>query len=127
MRRRFFPWFAVAAVFLSACESERQPVDVVRSFMTAVEGFDAVAAEKLVCQTQRVQVRERLEPFGDVTEFDLSFDELEVQELSNDGERAVVQVDGTLTIIFLGQQETQPVNETHVVIKEAGHWVVCDP
>jgi len=127
MKRRFLLCLAVTTVCVSACTSEKRPVEVVRSFMAALERTDAAAAEKLVCQAQRAQVRASLEPFGDATQFDLTFDELDVQELSNDGERAVVQVGGTLTLVFLGQQETQPVNETHIVIKENGRWVICDP
>ncbi len=127
MKWRFLLCLAVAGISLSACKSEKRPVEVVRSFMAALEQFDAAAAEKLVCQAQRAQVRASLEPFGDATQFDLTFDELDIQELSNDGERAVVQVGGALTIVFLGQQETQPINETHIVIKESGHWVICNP
>jgi hypothetical protein len=32
-----------------------------------------------------------------------------------------------LTLAFLGQQEVQEVDEEHLVVKEGGRWVICDP
>jgi hypothetical protein len=99
--------------------------------MTAVETFDVATAESLVCQARRARVRESLAPFGAVPEpgevFDVSTSDLVVQEQSNDGEVAIVRVSGKLTLFFLGQQETQEINENHIVVKENGRWVVCDP
>jgi hypothetical protein len=122
---------SVILVILGACDREQDPVQVVRSFMTAVEAFDLGTAESLVCEAQRSKVRTSLEPFEDVATlgeaFDISLGELSFQERSNDGNMAVVQVSGELTVNFLGQQEVQQVNEEHVVIKENGHWLVCDP
>jgi hypothetical protein len=99
--------------------------------MTAVETFDLARAESLVCEAQQSKVRASLEPFEDVATlgeaFDIGLGELSFQEKSNDGNVAVVHVSGRLTINFLGQQEVQEVNEEHVVIRENGSWVVCDP
>jgi hypothetical protein len=99
--------------------------------MVAVESFDAARAESLVCQAQRATVRESLAPLGDVAQagetFDMSFDDLVLQEQSNDGEVSVVLVRGQLTFFFLGQEDTQAIDETHTVVKESGRWVVCDP
>jgi len=122
---------SILPAFLGACDGEQGPVPAVRSFMTAVETFDLAGAESLVCEAQQSKVRASLEPFEDVATlgeaFDIELGELSFQEQSNDGNIAVVQVSGRLTINFLGQQEVQEVNEEHVVIKENGHWVVCDP
>jgi hypothetical protein len=59
--------------------------------------------------------------------FDMSFHDLTVQELSNDGNTAVVHVSGTVLVSFLGRQEEQAVNEEHAVVREHGRWVICDP
>ena len=122
---------SVILAILGACDREQGPVQVVRSFMTAVEAFDLGTAESLVCAAQRSKVRTSLEPFEDVATlgeaFDISRGELSFQERSNDGNVAVVHVSGELTVNFLGQQEVQEVDEEHVVIKENGHWLVCDP
>lgn len=116
---------------MGACVEEQRPVEVVRSFMTAVEEFDLDTAESLVCDAQRGEVRHGLEPYNDVARlgeaFDLSFEDLSFEERSNDGQTAVVRVTGSLTLSFLGQEEVQEVNEEHVVIKDNGRWVVCDP
>jgi hypothetical protein len=121
----------VILAILGACGGEQGPVQVVQSFMTAVEAFDLGTAESLVCEAQRGKVRTSLEPFEDIATlgeaFDISLGELSFQERSNDGNVAVVHVSGKLTVNFLGQQEVQEVNEEHVVIKENGHWLVCDP
>jgi hypothetical protein len=118
-------------VLLVACDGKESPVEVVRSFMAAVETFDVATAEDLVCQARRARVRESLEPFDDVTElggaFDLKIDDLTFQERSNDGEVAVVHVSGKLTISYLGQQETQEIDEEHIIVREGGRWLVCDP
>jgi hypothetical protein len=122
---------SVILAILGACGGEQGPVQVVQSFMTAVEAFDLGTAESLVCEAQRGKVRTSLEPFEDIATlgeaFDISLGELSFQERSNDGNVAVVHVSGKLTVNFLGQQEVQEVNEEHVVIKENGHWLVCDP
>jgi len=98
--------------------------------MNAVETLDVKAAQSLVCQAQRSNIQKSLRPFDDVVKlgetFALSFDDLTFQEHGNDGDRAVVHVSGTLTIFFLGQQESQVVNEEHIVIREHGRWVICD-
>lgn len=121
----------VVVLLLAACEGEQGPVEVVQSFMTAVETFDVATAESLVCQAGRARVRESLAPFGAIAEpgevFDVRISDLVVQEQSNDGEVAVVHVSGKLTLFFLGQQETQEINENHTVVREGGRWVVCDP
>jgi hypothetical protein len=99
--------------------------------MIALEAFDLAEAEGLVCEAQRDRVRESLEPFGDVVgldeAFDIGFEELSYKEHSNDGSSAVVQVKGTVKLSFLGQHEVQNVDEEHLVVKEGGRWVICDP
>lgn len=118
-------------LLLSACTGDQDPVDVVRSFMAAVETRDLDKAESLVCEEQWSKVRRSLEPFGEVTQlgeaFDLSFEDLSFDERSNDGSIVVIRVSGVLTLSFLGQEETQDVDEEHVIIKENGRWVICDP
>lgn len=98
--------------------------------MTAVEALDLDTAEGLVCEVQRSEVRDSLEPFGDVDQlgeaFDIRFEELSFQEKSNDGNVAVIRVTGSLIISFLGQQDVQTVDEEHLVVKEDGRWVICD-
>jgi hypothetical protein len=117
---------------LGACDKDpASPVEVVESFMTAIDDFDLAAAEDLVCEAQQGRLRNSLEPFYGVTElteaFDLSFGDLSIEERSNDGETAIVHVSGSVTVAFLGQDDVQEVNEDHVVLKENGRWVVCDP
>lgn len=128
---RTWSLLGIAVLLLVACDGEQSPVQVVRSFMTAVGTFDVATAESLVCQAGRARVRESLAPFDAVPEpgevFDVNISDLVVQEQSNDGEVAVVRVSGKLTFFFLGQQEIQEINENHIVVKEDGRWVVCDP
>jgi hypothetical protein len=123
--------FGVILVLLGACGEEQSPVEAVRSFMRAVEVFDVSTAESLVCEPKRSRVQESLRPFeeavGPGEAFDMSYGDLVVQEQSNDGEVAVVQVRGSVTISFLGQQEVQEISEEHVLIKQNGRWVICDP
>ncbi len=138
-RFRFRGWLKRGALSLlfpvgllvAACSGGQSPVQVVRAFMTAIGTVDVSRAESLVCATQKGEVHSSLEPFGDVAQlgeaFDISFDDLSFQEKSNDGNVAVVRVRGTVTISFLGQQEKQDVDEEHVVVKEGGQWVICDP
>ena len=99
--------------------------------MTAIDDFDLAVAEDLVCEAQQGRLQNSLEPFYGVTElteaFDLSFGDLSIEERSNDGETAIVHVSGSVTLSFLGQEEVQEVNEDHVIVKENGRWVVCDP
>jgi hypothetical protein len=118
-------------VLLVACDAEEDPVEVIRSFMAAVEAFDVTKAQHLVCQAQRARVQDSLEPFGALTEADeafaIRFDDLTFQERSNDGKVAIVHVRGQLIVSFLGQQEVQEVDEEHVLVKEGGRWLVCDP
>jgi hypothetical protein len=127
---------AFAAIFLGACSAKQEPVEVVQAFVTALQTFDIETAESMVCESQRSNIRSTLEPFEDVSQldgiglgeaFEMSLTDVSFQELSNDGEAAVVAVRGTLMLSFLGQQEQQGVDEVHVVIKEHGRWVVCDP
>jgi hypothetical protein len=121
---------AVAILLLVGCETELSPVEVVQSFMAAVETLDAATAEDLVCQAGRAQVRESLEPFRNIARpetFDISLKDLVIEEQSNNGEVAVVHVSGERTLFFLGQQDTREINENHTVIKESGRWLVCDP
>jgi len=131
VRLRAWLLLGVIVVFLIACEAKQSPAEVVRSFMIAVESLDAARAESLVCQAQRAGARESLAPLGDVARagetFDMNFDELVIQEQSNDGEFSIVLVRGQLTFFFLGQEDTQAIDETHTVVKESGRWVVCDP
>ena len=79
-RLREWLWLGVAVVLLTGCEAKQTPVEVVRSFMVAVESFDAARVESLVCQAQRARVRESLAPLGDVAQagetFDMSFERL---------------------------------------------------
>jgi hypothetical protein len=121
----------VVVLLLVACGGDQSPVEVLRLFMDAVEARDVERAEGLVCEAQRSAVRQGLEPFGEVAQldeaFDLSFGDLEFEERSNDGSTAVVRVGGSLTLSFLGQEETQEVDEEHIIIKENGRWVICDP
>ena len=99
--------------------------------MIAIGSFDIAAAEDLVCEAQQGRFEKSLEPFYGVTElteaFDFSFGDLTIEERSSDGETAIVHVAGSVTLSFLGQEEVQEVNEDHVVVKENGRWVVCDP
>lgn len=130
--RNHTPRLLVAALMmLVACAREQSPVEVVRSFMTAVETFDLTAAENLVCEAQWAGIRAGLEPFDGVTRlseaFDIGFEGLSFQERSNDGSVAIVRVTGTLALSFLGQQEIQEVDEEHLVVKDGGRWVICDP
>ena len=121
----------MALIILGACSAEPGPVEVVRSFMAAVERFDLAAAEKTVCEAQRGGIRASLQPFDGVTRlgeaFGMSFEGLTFEERSNDGSVAIIRVTGELTLAFLGQQEVQEVDEEHLVIKESGRWVICDP
>jgi hypothetical protein len=122
----------VLVVFLIvACGGEQSPVEVVESFLDAIEDFDVATAESLVCQEQRDKVRGSLLPFDDIAApgeaFDLSFGELVIQEQSNDGQTSIVRVKGYLTIFFLGEQEVQEVDETHTLVKNGGRWLICDP
>lgn len=117
---------------LGACGKDPgSPVEVVELFMTAIDDFDLAVAEDLVCEAQQGRLQNSLEPFYGVAElteaFDLSFGDLSIEERSNDGETAIVHVSGLVTLSFLGQEEVQEVNEDHVVLKENGRWVVCDP
>jgi hypothetical protein len=116
---------------LVACAEQPGPIDVVQSFMAAIEEFDLDIAEGYVCEAQKSAVRAILEPYYDVARlaeaFDMDFKDLTFTERSNDGETAVVKVSGSLTLSFLGREDTQEVSEEHVVIKEGGQWLVCDP
>ena len=118
-------------VMLVACASEPSPADVVRSYMMAVETFDLHKAESLVCEAQRSRVAESLSPFLDVAglseAFHIGFKELSFQERTREGDMVVFRVSGKLEMSFLGQKEEQTVDEEHVVVKQDGRWVVCDP
>jgi hypothetical protein len=130
LKKRTLVLVSVVFVFLTACDREQTPVQVVRAFMTAVETFDVGTVESLVCLDQKARVRESLAAFQDIADpevFDVSLDELVLQEQSNDGQVAVVYVRGKLIVFFLGQQEVQQVDEKHTLVKEKGHWLVCDP
>jgi hypothetical protein len=116
---------------LGACTESRSPIEVVQSFMGAVEALDLAAAEGFVCEAQRAQIQDSLLPFDSVAglgeAFDIRFENLSFQERSNDGQVSVVRVNGTLTISFLGQHDVQEVDEEHTVVRENGRWVICDP
>jgi hypothetical protein len=116
---------------LVACANEQSPADVVRSYMTAVETFDLPRAESLVCEAQRSRVTESLSPFLDVAglseAFHITFEELSFQERTREGDMVVFRVTGKLEMSFLGQEEEQTVDEEHVVVRQDGRWVVCDP
>jgi hypothetical protein len=123
--------FGVVVLVIVACRGEQAPAEVVRSFLDAIEGYDVATAESLVCQAQRDQVRASLVPFDNIAApgeaFDISFDEIVIQEQSNDGQVSLVRVKGYLTIFFLGEQEVQEVDETHTLVKDSGRWLICDP
>ena len=130
LKSRLFLLLVISVVLCGACDREQSPIQVIQAFMAAVETLDVSAAESLVCEAQRARVRASLEPFRDVAEpeaFELSLSELVLQEESNDGEVAMIHVSGQLTLFFLGQQETQEINENHTVVKENGRWLICDP
>lgn len=117
-------------LLLGACAKQRGPVEVVSSFMSAVEAFDVATAESLVCEAQRARVRESLEPFDNVANlgeaFDVNFERLSFQERGGDENSVIVHISGTLELSFLGQHEVQDVNEDHLVVRENGRWLVCD-
>ena len=131
MRNHTLRVLGVALIVLVACAKEQNPVEIVRSFMRAVETFDLGAAENMVCEAQRAGIRASLVAFDGVDRlseaFDISFEDLSFEERSNDGDVAIVRVTGTLALSFLGQQEIQEVNEEHLIVKEGGRWVICDP
>jgi hypothetical protein len=131
LRKHTLRLLGVALIVLGACSTEPGPVEVLRSFMTAVGRFDLAAAENMVCEAQRAGIRASLEPFDGVARlseaFDMSFEGLTFEERSNDGSVAIIRVTGTLTLAFLGQQEVQEVDEEHLVVREGGRWVICDP
>ena len=131
LRKHTLRLLGVALIVLGACSTEPGPVEVVRSFMTSVGMFDLAAAENMVCEAQRAGIRASLEPFDGVARlseaFDMSFEGLTFEERSNDGSVAIIRVTGRLTLAFLGQQEVQEVDEEHLVVKESGRWVICDP
>ena len=131
MKSRTLLLISVVLALLGACVGEQSPGEVVQSFMAAIGSFDLATAESLVCEAQRPRVRESLEPFDAVVglgeAFDVSFEDLSFEEQSHDGNVVIVHVGGTLTLTFLGQQEVQGVDEEHIVVKENGRWVVCDP
>jgi len=125
-------WLCILVLLLLAgCKTETDPVEVTRSFMMAIERLNITQAQSLVCQAQQARIQESLAPFGDISElgeaFDINFDELVFEEQSNDGSTAVVHVSGKMTLSFLGQQETQEIDEDHIVIKEEGKWLICNP
>ena len=123
--------FAAILLLLTACRQQGTPVEVVQEFMAAIEQFDSAGAATRVCEAQQDRVQTILDAFGEEAgmkeAINLAFDKLAFEELSNDGEAAVVHVSGALVVSFLGHQERQIVNEEHVVVHEQGHWVVCDP
>jgi hypothetical protein len=116
---------------LGACRGETTPVEVMQALMSEVGNLDGSRAQSFVCEKKQDRVRETLESFdgndavGEA--FDLAFDELTFEEVSNDGTTAIVHVSGWLVISFLGQQESQVVDEDHLLIREGKRWVVCDP
>jgi hypothetical protein len=123
--------FGAVLLLPFACDDGAGPTEVMRSFFVAMEVRDLNSAEDLVCQRQQEEVRQILEPFGQVTQLDeafsLSFEDLVFEERNNDGQTAVIRVTGSVTLSFLGQEETQPVNEEHILMNENGRWVICDP
>jgi hypothetical protein len=123
--------FLIGIGMLWACRAEQQPVQVLREFLAATQELDIAQAETLVCEAQRDRVRTIFEPFDRVSEtgeaFDIEFNDLAFQERGNDGSVALVHISGTLTVSFLGRQEQQDVDEEHIVVKENGRWVICDP
>jgi hypothetical protein len=131
IRRRFALLCTGILLLLAACGQKATPTEVVQEFMAAIEQFDSASAAARVCEAQKDRVESILDAFGEEAgleeAIDLAFDKLAFEELSNDGEAAVVHVSGALVVSFLGHQERQIVNEEHVVVQEEGHWVVCDP
>jgi hypothetical protein len=122
----------VIGLLLVACGGNkgRSPTQAVRSFIESLETFDAATAKSLVCEQQRNHVENSLAPFGDVSAlgetFAMSLEDMSYQELSNDGEVAVVLVQGQMRLSFLGQEQTQEIKEEHIVIKQDGRWLICD-
>jgi hypothetical protein len=120
----------ILALLLVACEQEDDPTQIMRSFMDAIERFDVDAAENLVCPGQRAKVRESLASLEGIAKpseaFDVRITDLKVEELDNDGETALLHVKGQLTLVFLGQQEVQQIDEKHTLIRENGQWLICD-
>lgn len=127
---RRFLLLGVISVLLVACGGQENPVEVAQSFMAAIEAVDIDKAQGLVCQAQRDRVRESLEPFAGQEQgetFEIKLEDLTFHQVSNDGETAIVHIDGKLTLSFLGRHETQEINQDHRLIKEKGQWLVCDP
>jgi hypothetical protein len=114
-----------------SCSEKKVPIDTIRAFFAAVESYDLETAQSLVCEKQRGQVLESLAPFENVTSlseaFDMTFEDLEFSERSNDGALAVVQVTGKVRLAFLGTEDVQDVFEEHILENVDGRWVICDP
>lgn len=99
--------------------------------MEAIQAFNIAKAKTLVCEAQRAQVENSLAPFGDTSKlgetFVMSLEDMRYEEHSNDGSVAVVLVKGRMKLSFLGQETVQEINEKHTLIKQGGHWLICDP
>jgi hypothetical protein len=121
----------VALGLVPACGQQTGSVQTVEAFLAALEAFDIEKAQSLVCESQQESVLGVLEPFGNVSgmteAFNMAFDDIQVTERALEGDMALVHISGNVTISFLGQQERQAVDEEHVLVKENGRWVICDP
>ena len=130
-RARAGLWAGSLGLLLCACVQTQSPVQVARDFMAAIERFDLQAAERLVCPAQQARVRASLAPFEEYGRpgetFYASLEGLTIEEQRNDGHTALVHVRGELSLFFLGQQETQQINEMHTLVRQDGRWLVCDP
>lgn len=99
--------------------------------MQAIETFDEAKAKSLVCQSKRAWVENSLSAFGNPARLDetfaIRFENLSYQQVRTEEDLVVILVQGQMWISFLGQEETQEINEKHTLIKQGGRWLICDP
>jgi hypothetical protein len=130
--------FRVVAVVLilvtlvAACGGDGgSPTAVVRDFWQALAKLDVDKMKDLTCSAYQEEMEAAfgfaelgdLSELADVLEIDVSG--LKYEVVSETGDAAVVRVYGALKMSFLGQEQSEQMDEEIDVVKEGGQWKVC--
>jgi hypothetical protein len=107
------------------------PADAARDFWQALAELDVDRMKELTCAAYQEEMEAAfgfaelgdLEELRDILEIDVS--DLQFAVVSESGDDAVVRVYGTLKMSFLGQEESEQMDEEIELVMEHGEWKVC--
>jgi hypothetical protein len=114
---------------------DRGPVAAAQEWMSAVARMDGNRAAALTCDESQDSmltggaILSVLQIFsgqllGQEAELDVS--DLEYTLISQDGDRAVVRIAGTMRAAILMASQGEPIDEDVTMVREDGAWLVCD-